>query len=110
MKYIRTTDGIYETTKENDIAFMVKGNRGYEISKLKDRVLKQADTIKELCDAIAYINNDKIKVYPTYSVAPEEDYKYNDAIYGCILTKEGLIFKAKMKGVLPNGEIDWELL
>jgi hypothetical protein len=34
----------------------------------------------------------------------------SDIIYGAIWTDKGLIYVAKMKGILPNGEIDWELL
>lgn len=34
----------------------------------------------------------------------------NVEVYGAIWTDKGLIYKARMKGILPNGEIDWELL
>ncbi len=117
MKYIRTKDGIYETTRENEIAFMVKGSRGYEISKLKDRVIKEANTIPELCDrfVVEFKHSEKQpSVYRDDFHTLEEVYEFVNeysrrciivSIKGAIWTDNGLIYVAEM-----NEKRDWELL
>lgn len=114
MKYIRTKDGrIIDTTKyyiENSNLFKNGAWREYE-EELKNAI-KQADNIKELCDEFVFICEDFNK--PQLVIPMNFDYckkEFNHTeIYGAIWTNKGLIYKAKMKGVLPNGEIDWELL
>lgn len=102
MKYIITKGGeIIDTTKSIASASFFKP-------------IKQADTVEELCDWLVFKLNGEIKaLYKSWDIALQCEGNhiaiYKD-IYGAIDTDEGLIYKAKMKGFLPNGEIDWELL
>ena len=83
-----------------------------------DDIAKQADTIEELCDWFIVEGDDnEITYHKTLSSAETDGKDYilesNETytIYGCVSVKgKGLFYRAKMKGVLPNGEIDWELL
>ena len=105
MKYIRTKDGR-----------LFKGsNYGFGVGMpYKNYDVKVADTVPELCDMFV------MKTYLTYytnshlkDLLLEYDkfhFKDGIVIYGAIFTDEGIIYKAKMKGVLPHGEIEWELL
>lgn len=109
MKYIRTKDGIFDeaehrhTIKNSKVSIM---GIFYEF--------KQADAIEELYDVVVCIR----KIDNEHYIVKRKkifDYWYLDNFvncdfYGAIWTDKGLIYKAKMKGVLPNGEIDWELL
>lgn len=117
MKYIRTKDGYIFNQEDTD----------FESIK-PEYIIKQADTIEELCDEFDWKWNKKEFPYSTArqhdryngygdlkrAIRGEENYgKYLNQdyeIYGAIWTDKGLIYVAKMKGVLPNGEIDWELL
>lgn len=88
-------------------------------------IIKQADTIEELYDEFVSVNKESknhslIEIekdgnrYVTNKITRwietlENKLKRFD-IYGAIWTNKGLIYVTKMKGVLPNGEIDWELL
>lgn len=125
MKYIRTKDNrIIEFTPkqkyENDkttFDWFVANYCGGGIN-----VSKVADTIEELIDEKVLIQKGG---YPTLLETIEfnkniylriNEYEFatqlpsNPIIYGAIWTDKGLIYVAKMKGILPNGEIDWELL
>ena len=107
MKYIRTKEGIYIQCKlkgyEN--CYCLPSNTN--ITKKEDLVIfKQADNLKELCDEFVF--NETL-------IYDETEMKWlvsqGCEVYGCIWTSKGLIYVAKMKGVLlPNGEIDWQLL
>lgn len=113
MKYIRTDDGIKKVFKKlkNEL-YLVKVSQFKYYHYYPD--CKVADTIKELLDC--YVLESKIDDdFDVLSKSEMERYfrfmpkDYN--CYGAILVKgKGLIYVAKMKGVLPNGEIDWELL
>ena len=129
MKYIRTKDGIYErimvvrqVCDDKEVAVIRPDKIEFE------PILKQADTIEELVDEfVALLFDDEI-IYECPLGYYTEIFKarthclqsliksYNinmigvRAIYGAIWTDKGLIYVAKMKGVLSNGEIDWELL
>lgn len=133
MKYIRTRDGrifnliAYKEDGEinGGIKYTSKLNGSYFFIQ-KDNILKQADTIEELFDEYVYANKEKdIKCFcllhqpitTIYYGAKLEDIETkklindkNVEVYGAIWTDKGLIYKARMKGILPNGEIDWELL
>lgn len=105
MTYYRTKSGVYEHHDVvycyNDVVIVNRGvNRG-----LVETIVRQADTIKELCDCFVYVKDGKHKVFESYEVNPYFDYKYKDAIYGAIWTKVGLIYVAKM-----NEEGELELL
>ena len=76
---------------------------------------KGLKVVEELCDEFvikAYCSNE-----PFLFMKEQMDIKgfikkcdKDTIIYGAIWTDKGLIYVAKMKGILPNGEIDWELL
>jgi len=112
MKYIRTKDGIYEVDCEK-YDFIGKEFKKATWGK-SELVIKQADTIEELFDWLVYRPNGKIKYLIENIKQQDQCYDYEildfENWYGAIETDKGLIYKAKMKGVLPNGEIDWELL
>lgn len=117
MKYIRTKDGKIFATEQicvpyNVIEHFIDFNSGgrYEI-------IKQADTIEELCDELVVHNpsNDG-DFYPKHFVyknkwetllEPMSDYKKSIGIeiFGAIWTDKGLIYVAKM-----NEEGELELL
>jgi len=116
MNYIRTKNELVEFNIIRKIMPDV-----YEVKDIKDRylhkeeILKQADTIEELCDCCILVgNNNHIpcnKLPYKYYQELARYYELEDfVVYGAIWTSKGLIYKAKMKGILPNGEIDWELL
>lgn len=55
MKYVRTKDGIYEVKRETDITYELNTqNMVYRVYKFE--VIKQANTIKELCDELVARN------------------------------------------------------
>lgn len=119
MKYIRTEDGrIINKNKTICYAFRedyISPNWNDDIEKyLQTKIVAEADTIEELCDWLVYRPNGKIK-YLIENIKQQNQCYYYEILdfenwYGAIDTNKGLIYKAKMKGVLPNGEIDWELL
>ena len=85
-----------------------KGGRSMDNWYLKD-IIKQADTIEELCDEfVAYHKTLKLTYVIRKMPFVEQDENFN--IYGAIWTEWGLKYVAKMKGILPNGEREWELL
>jgi len=130
MKYIRTNDGVYKfedfTKTRGEVCL---NHYGYQT---KDGVCllgtlaewkkdgKFANNIEKLFDKYVVVKqfDDFKKIGSFYECEYEIDcfkrkIKSNNpilAIYGAIWTEWGLKYAAKMKGVLPNGEIDWELL
>lgn len=112
MKYIRTKDGIH------------KCREGFEDWEKGHDEIKSANAIEELCDGLILLmgkpyfceydnKNKKLYYYGNYSgnyARFELDTLEKLEVYSYIKTDKGLIYVAKMKGVLPNGEIDWELL
>lgn len=129
MKYIRTKDGkilnliAYKEDGEinGGIKYTSKLN-GSHLFIQKNNILKQADMIEELCDEFVLdhpLFGDSCKcLYHSFEKAKNGIKKRSDNahnlydfnIYGAIWTDKGLIYKARMKGIFPNGEIDWELL
>jgi hypothetical protein len=116
MKYIRTKDGIYEISKDENDDFIVK-NKGsntwclYSIFKEKyDRIIP-ADTIEELCDDIVVIFPDGSKntwdAHSTYNAKNFQDVYgidiLEEEIYYAIWTDKGLIYVAKMN---EKGELE----
>ena len=105
MNYIKTKDGIVEN---------VYGDNPQDTKWFFDKeIIAQAETIEELCDfKVEVISDDKsvaVRIFTMYKeLPPNKDIK--SGTYGAILTDKGLIYVAKMKGILPSGEIDWELL
>lgn len=111
MKYIRTKDGrIVACGTEEDSGY----SKGYiriqnkpKISATNDpiEILKEADSIEELCDEFVYYNvyekgytilGDYEEAYIHYGTVNETSF------YGAIWTDKGLIYVAKLneKGVL----------
>ena len=127
MKYIRTKDGyLLEVIRESESkkSYITKPN-GWVIHK--DRVIKQADTIEELCDEFIGVMdngkgshiwyNDEYCGMDTTEYLEMEDKFYksilwntvkrnrceNEIIYGAIWTDKGLIYVAKMN---ERGELE----
>lgn len=125
MKYIRTKDGIYEPTAwqcdlSGELILVKAYNKfGNDTVFAKD-IVKEADTIEELCDE--FVSNNKLLepkyIYSNESLIQSWRNRFEDEITvngnkdikGAIWTEGGLIYAAKIKGILPNGEINWELL
>lgn len=130
MKYIRTKDEkIIKILKEGIDDFGKYGMVDEENCIRNYDDLKQTNTIEELFDEfrgvwINYYESENKDAHEEYHYDKEKNVFYNDfeeltskeaiekfdIFYGAIWTNKGLIYKAKMKDVLSNGEIDWELL
>lgn len=121
MKYIRTKDGIFEYVDYDNECIIPM-----PIIKCKDKlthcaehhILKQANTIEELCDEFVIIRRDDntfalAKYYPDdktfYVKTADEEVSlsgclmYGYEIYGAIWTDKGLIYVAKMN---EKGELE----
>lgn len=107
MRYIRTKDGKIAEIKENmvvkvsdDAIRLVYKNKPHIcVLNGNDDILKQADTIKELCDEFVMISGGKHKL-------DIGCHSYGDKkiqIYGAIWTDKGLIYVAKMN---KKGELE----
>ena len=126
MKYIRTKDGkifnLMDLIKwnknqglvENEISFWNSAYRYPEKHKqgLKARILKQADTIEELCDEFVVFDkeqpNGKLLYYKGFENLKKEfiDFekdKEKVVVCGAIWTDKGLIYVAKMN---DKGELE----
>jgi len=104
MKYIRTKDDVYEVVDTYETKYVVGYTEdGFEISIYKEAVIKQADTIKELCDVYVIVGEDKDTNGNPILWSIRQDipffmkyyFNYND-IYAAIWTDKGLIYVAKM--------------
>lgn len=120
MKYIRTENGIYKVTATAETNKIYEYGNCYQIYDhnncirkdilIKD-IIKQADTIEELCDelVIAYKDCYEKRTY-LYSRTIQE-FKENRTnykskfftYYGAIWTNKGLIYVAKMN---EKGELE----
>jgi len=92
MKYIRTKNGVYEVDGYDDRGVCICNGKTF----YRDEYIKQADTIKELCDCLMFVDNDEQKDFLITEV-DEDNLNYydkkNETCYGCIKVK------------LPNGAI-----
>ena len=103
MKYIRTKNGIFRTTKN----FVVDDIQRKYVAwhDFYEQILKEADTIEELCDEFVYENEkgnkiiEKILTFAGFVYATG-DYEFK---YGAIWTDKGLIYVAKMNS---KGELE----
>ena len=96
--YIRTKNRIYQVESETF------DKQGYYIDRyeedviLKEQVIKQADTIEELCDRFVVMDKETKEVMNIVSFLAYAKLwascKYN--IYGAIWTDKGLIYVVKM--------------
>ncbi len=121
MKYIRTKEGIYERMfpdEEHLISFDHKTiELAYYTTKnewvAKKDIIKQADTIEDLCDKfVIFYNKSHHKVSVLKSIATARLYckrdkrysdNYVDKVYGAIWTDKGLIYVAKTN---EKGELE----
>ena len=110
MRYIRTKDEIIvDTTKYKNVVERTFNNKVVAIDlnhwgKDNDKyptwidvedIIKQANTIEELCDAFVIINNeDEMEVIRNFKYA--KDSCVYDELFGAIWTSKGLIYVAKM--------------
>lgn len=116
MKYIRMRDGIYEVVKEDgdwiDCVGSFQRMMKCQFCIKKHAIIKQADTIEELCDCFVkikrkgnckpYILKFDYKDLPTLK---EQAIKYKDSsVYGAVhIEDKGLIYVAKMN---EKGELE----
>ena len=119
MKYVRVYESDcypkeYITTYLNHCEHVANlQNAGFDFEGC---IVKQADTIQELCDFIIFKEDGKTRIrnidqrFVNYQLKTVGFEFPNENIKLAIETDEGIIFAAKKKGVLPNGEIDLELL
>ena len=126
MKYIRTKDGIWlfgGTHAKGKVIIGKKQEMDFGYCFDKKDIIKQADTIEELCDEflLRYKNEnneylidrvDRLGCGITREELDKHDYsitqqgiKYTGALFGAIWTDKGLIYVAKL-----NDKGEWELL
>ena len=118
MKYIRTKDGRIAEIKDNmfvkqsDVLRLVYKNKPYVcVINGDDEIIKQADTIEELCDEFILVapyrfRNPKTTTELEFDKFDEMRYFYtdkDDIIYGAIWTEWGLKYVAKMN---EKGELE----
>lgn len=112
MKYIRTKDGIYKVVKEQKNHFIISMENieedCYDVPCIKrNDIIKQADTIEELCDEFVIIDdldNGINTLWHTKVFSSQEVRKMSkNEIYGSIWTDKGLIYVAKMN---DKGELE----
>ena len=119
MKYIRTKNG--HILRYEKYKYWISCNNIYKpdtpyverVSGIWEEIIKQADTIEELCDefVIKYESKDKVSLFDICNdfEATKEEYndyqnEYKNAnIYGAIWTEKGLIYVAKMN---DKGELE----
>lgn len=110
MKYIRTKDGVYDEKKykvaKAFISIIEEEQRKIMPAKETDfSIIKQADTIEELCDEFVYID-DTFKNVLYKDLEPIRvliKLRHNYKVYGAIWTDKGLIYIAKMN---DKGELE----
>ena len=112
MKYIRTKDGIWLNggkfgyPRERIVGKKHEYDFGFCFDK-KD-ILKQADTIEELCDGLVIVPKNK-KLFPFSRRLDDYDFiplqqEFVEAVYGAIYIEDkGIIFVAKMN---DKGELE----
>ena len=113
MKYIRMRDGIYEVVKEDgdwiDCVGSFQRTMKCQCCIKKHAIIKQANTIKELCDELIFDNFYHSRMTPIAMHTKENQeiikgyLKQNIICYGAIWTDKGLIYVAKMN---DKGELE----
>lgn len=107
MRYIRTKNGKIVEIEKNMVMEVIDGlpRLVYKINTMicvldsDDDILKQANTIKELCDEFVMISDGKHKLDIGCHSYSDEKIQ----IYGAIWTDKGLIYVAKMN---KKGELE----
>ena len=120
MKYIRTKDRIYALIDLPYRRWEIRGNIAYLYEKgttWKADIIKQADTIEELCDEFVSVFKNltpellepkfvssKETLITSWRNRLEDEYLFKDTVvYGAIWTDKGLIYVAKMN---EKGELE----
>lgn len=105
MKYIRTKDGIYEV---DVLSIHYIGETHFSCWDIKHtrafndwHIIKQADTIEELCDEFVCLEN-KMTFHDLGTITSSCNLKHL-TIYGAIWTEWGLKYIAKMN---DKGELE----
>ena len=111
-KFIRTKDGIYESTGKpneisitNNVLYSCWDENGENEIIIRDNdIINQSDNLAELCDGFVVVpyNGSKPLVFPNVVKTMEQINKITGNVYGAIWTDKGLIYVAKMnsEGVL----------
>jgi hypothetical protein len=110
MKYIRTKDGIYKVVLVSPLGFVRIDKRdGTYPDVFEKDILKEADTIEELCDKFVAVDiglfGDHYKEYFSLDQAEEDKSFLYDRLYGAIYIGKELIHVAK-----KNSKGEFELL
>ena len=111
MKYIRTKDDIYKVILISPLGFVRADKRdGTYPDVFEKDIIKQADTIEELCDYCIYYNCYDELVIRKMPLSTSLKSLYRDMKSGmvrdiklAILTDKGLIYVAKMN---EKGELE----
>ena len=85
MKYIRTKDGKVKKSKD------FTADELWNCENETDNILKQADTIEELCDEFIGVVGNMHRQLTGTNIR-----SWNDTVYGAIWTEWGLKYIAKM--------------
>lgn len=112
-KYIRTKDAIYKVRKPALDEYLWEDSTyvyGHEHIK-NSEIIKQADTIEELCDSEVIVWKDSTpSTWNKFLTKQEFEHLYSSfqrkkviAIYGAIWTDKGLVYVAKMN---EKGELE----
>ena len=102
MKYIRTKDGIYEYVDYDNeciIPMPIIKYKGQLTHCDECDIIKQADTIEELCDEFVVEDNYDFAIFNNLKLARQT----KGTCYGAIWTNKGLIYVAKMN---DKGELE----
>ena len=114
MRYIRTKYGrIFEVLEEDKQFYYIGYPNEVGLAlwgKLAKDVIKEADTIEELCDAFVIVHKDGTHVFQKSTADDKVSKEYveyllrnNQTFYGAIWTDKGLIYVAKMN---EKGELE----
>lgn len=99
MKYIRTKNKIIENNNrcfiDETCEESYKSCNGIYYLSPKD-IIKQVDTIEELCDKAIEICEDGRHIIWDFIDSCKEYHQENSQVYGAIWTDKGLIYFAKM--------------
>lgn len=110
MKYIRTKHTIFEVVDENEKVYYVRAKSDptsiYSKSKCQTDIVKEGETIEELCDEFVVVVGKATKGYIVFNqclnsfekvVSLNQKAKQEETlIYGAIWTHNGLKYVAKL--------------
>lgn len=108
-RYIRTNDNIFDMERfknqtppsENNFMWLIDTKKECDYTiRVKD-IIKEADTIEELCEEFVGINNNEHQFLR--AIPYKCSYCWNNGVYGAIWTNKGLIYVAKLN---DKGELE----